>query len=333
VSNKTDISQIKKYLQGKLDAQAMHQLERQAQDDPFLMDALEGYEATGVNSKQLSDLSARLQQRTEKKEARIIPWRILAAAASVVVMLTVGGLWFYNSKPEVRPLTARVDKTEVTPESIIQSPAVGAVIDSIIKDKSANVAVLKQAAPPAMRRKRIAASVESAPVVSQDAVITPQIFEQKDKAIAAAEPKKEQTDFSEMAVMNYARKKTAKADSSAKAPLAADLLEQVDLAKSSRMDQTTGATRPKAAQPQIGWVEYEKIINNNNASPDGKAGTVKVKFTVNGDGSLTDLKVSTNLSTEADQKAIDLIKNGPAWWGNVNGKSKQFTIKVEFHSK
>ena len=37
-----DISQIKKYLEGKLDARSRYELERRAQDDPFLMDALEG---------------------------------------------------------------------------------------------------------------------------------------------------------------------------------------------------------------------------------------------------------------------------------------------------
>jgi len=33
-----DISQLKKYLEGKLDARSMYELERRAQDDPFLQD-------------------------------------------------------------------------------------------------------------------------------------------------------------------------------------------------------------------------------------------------------------------------------------------------------
>ena len=46
-NKKADISQIRKYLNGELNATAMHQLEQDALDDPFLMDALEGYEVNG----------------------------------------------------------------------------------------------------------------------------------------------------------------------------------------------------------------------------------------------------------------------------------------------
>ena len=53
------IAQIKKYTSGQLDARAMHQLEREALDDPFLADALEGYQTSDlkqeVNLTELND--------------------------------------------------------------------------------------------------------------------------------------------------------------------------------------------------------------------------------------------------------------------------------------
>jgi hypothetical protein len=71
--HEADISLIRKYLSGELDARAMHLLERRAQDDPFLMDALEGYENTKSDSVvPLSELSARLHNRVEKKKGRVI---------------------------------------------------------------------------------------------------------------------------------------------------------------------------------------------------------------------------------------------------------------------
>ena len=44
-NNKPEVSQelIRQYLAGELDDKAMHALERQALDDPFLAEALEGY--------------------------------------------------------------------------------------------------------------------------------------------------------------------------------------------------------------------------------------------------------------------------------------------------
>lgn len=104
--------QIEKYLNGELDARAMHQLEREAQNDPFLMDALEGYGKAGVNQQaNLNDIAGRLQQRTAKGKVRsMLIWR-LSAAASVIVLLGAIGLWLFNDKPAIddKALTKQVE--------------------------------------------------------------------------------------------------------------------------------------------------------------------------------------------------------------------------------
>jgi hypothetical protein len=102
VSKEKDILQIRKYLNGELDARAMHELERRALDDPFLMEALQGYEQTAGNQKSnLDELSARLQQRIAKKEARIIPWRMISVAASVLIVIGAG-VWFLSDHQPVQ---------------------------------------------------------------------------------------------------------------------------------------------------------------------------------------------------------------------------------------
>lgn len=112
----TDISQINKYLKGELDANAMHQLERRAQEDAFLMDALEGFEQTGDNQQlKLNELADRLKKRTERKESRIIPWRLMSIAASVLIICAVG-FWFLNEKhPASTPKLALTIKPEIKP--------------------------------------------------------------------------------------------------------------------------------------------------------------------------------------------------------------------------
>ena len=68
-----DIIQIRKYLNGELNARAMHELEHRALDDPFLADALEGFEhASSDQEANLAELTDRLHQRTEKKSRKII---------------------------------------------------------------------------------------------------------------------------------------------------------------------------------------------------------------------------------------------------------------------
>jgi TonB family protein len=98
-TKKPGIGQIKKYLQNELDARAMHQLEREAQDDPFLAEAMEGFESAAPDQEaNFADLKARLAQRTEpKKERNIWLWRVLPLAACLLIALLVG-YWSLSPK-------------------------------------------------------------------------------------------------------------------------------------------------------------------------------------------------------------------------------------------
>ncbi|RCH54479.1 hypothetical protein DJ568_11680 [Mucilaginibacter hurinus] len=103
MSKPTDISkQIGKYLKGELDGRAMHRLERQAQDDPFIMDALDGYAVAGSSQQvNLAELGTRLQQRVQLPPARIVRWRNLSIAASLVAaLLVIAGIWVATDKRE-----------------------------------------------------------------------------------------------------------------------------------------------------------------------------------------------------------------------------------------
>ncbi len=156
--------QIRKYLDGELDAQAMHRLERRAQDDPFLLDALEGYESAGGDQKMhLDELTGRLNDRITKKEGRIIPLRIIAIAASVLIVCSVGVWWFTNDHPANTPKI-----TEIIKPVVKTTPA--RPVDTILANKQA-VVVLKKTSHPAVRVQKSAVSeAESAPAVSADAV-------------------------------------------------------------------------------------------------------------------------------------------------------------------
>jgi len=102
VSKRNDISQqIQKYLNGELDARAMQQLEHEALNDPFLAEALEGYEQSASDQQaNLADINARLQQRINAPGRRVISWRFIAIAASVLIAFTIGGLLVFNHQPE-----------------------------------------------------------------------------------------------------------------------------------------------------------------------------------------------------------------------------------------
>lgn len=138
--------QIKKYLEGKLDTRAMYELERRALDDPFLMDAMEGYETAGNQNKASAELAANLHNRLLKPKARIISFSTLAMAASVIAVLGVGGWWIF-SRPVVNK-TAVVaqlqhDKTEVAPSPLIKEPQIIINKDSLIAFNAPRRAVIR----------------------------------------------------------------------------------------------------------------------------------------------------------------------------------------------
>jgi len=133
-ANETNISQIRKYLNGELDARAMHELERQALHDPFLADALEGYTIKNDQQQNLADLQKRLQQRTVPTRKRLTLLPVLTIAASVLLFVAAGGWWLVNSRSStVKELPAAdhamVNAKPVMP--VVKAP-VPAVHDSAV---------------------------------------------------------------------------------------------------------------------------------------------------------------------------------------------------------
>jgi len=96
---------ISKYLEGKLDHEDMHRLEKQALSDPFLWEALEGYAHTSNPGTELSILQRQLNQRIvhlqENKKVFDFTWQRLSVAASASVLFITAGIlfWMNISRP------------------------------------------------------------------------------------------------------------------------------------------------------------------------------------------------------------------------------------------
>src|ERR1700692_308935 len=92
-------SDIQKYLEGKLPASEMHAIEKAALDDPFLADAIEGFETiskqnTSVNiDADIIELHQKLAEKIEERRKTVSPifmfWRV---AAAVITILVIGGI-------------------------------------------------------------------------------------------------------------------------------------------------------------------------------------------------------------------------------------------------
>ncbi len=421
-NRETDISQIRKYLNGELDAKAMHQLERRAQSDPFLMDALEGYGyAQGSQYARLDEISKRLRQRITAKERRIIPWKYMAIAASVLVVLTFGVVFFQNNRSVTKQQrVANVVKYDgkATSDTVanrlaeqqkpIAAPTAAAPANQLRKLSPNNNAGVTQAPPVA---KDIAATkpsravniradtVADREVSSSVAAVTPADElatadkKQEDKAlqghaagaivdnhtreartkqlknvvigrvietdhglpVAGATVRVEGSNVTAhtnnsgyftipadtskdklyIANLGYVSRQvgTKNKDSLKKIKLEPDnnsLNEVVVTQYKSNKNADDETATESGAHPGNGWGDFNKYLKKNAVSPDGSAGVVKLSFTVAADGAVSNITVTKSLSKAADQKAIDLVKNGTAWVGNTNGQPEKVTVRIKF---
>lgn len=435
----TDISTIRKYLNGELDDNAMHRLERLAQDDPFLMDAIEGYENTkGSGEQHYTDLSSRLAQRIAAKPARIIPWRIISYAASVLVVLAIGGWWFLsNSAPKEKVLArslppvpekkaadtitqsdrkigqalaasksvipargvkrarefAHPDKTAVDPAQLVSADVKSNTVaaedstplnEMVVmgyaaqrKKESSLAGSGKRADSVSARRKPInfndqvlqgkVAGVTATPAIPPNLSASDYLYSNnlmskstlngriiaKDDGLplpgvsvrVAGTDKATRTDANgrfkltvdsgkaNKLVIGYVgyQTKNVSADSKdsvktiALEPSQNSLNEVVVTRTASKDGETFIAPKPKT-----GWSSYKKYLGENAVSPDNKTGTVKLLLTIAPDGNINAIKVLNGLSTATDQKAVELINNGPQWNGSNSGKAENVRVKIKF---
>lgn len=504
-NKKADIAQIRKYLNGELDTRSMHQLEREAQNDPFLMDALEGYENSAADQQaNLDELNARLAKRIKANDLKVIPLRILAVAASVLIIAALAILFWHISQTgttvvKTPTVVHNPQNTLPNKDTIHQSPPStptrpqlntkdqyanvpvktdnryasngNSQADSIVNHAPAMAAIKPASAPSALLYKKgpskasasasdstnslYAKTVQLQGRVAGVEVTTPEglrgrVTDLNDSPLVGVQIRVSGTNLLAQTNSNgqftlpaTARNKTlsvgylgfeaqdlqTSADSvhirlkpsmNALAEIRIGYgtqkqLNEVTVAKptaaikgvvkdeeghplpgvSVKVKGTTDATitdvnghfrlpvktdkatldiafvgfktselnantrdsvrvnlketqqtlsevvvtrtepndtyQPSiAAHPQQGWHNFNKYIKGSALSPDGKTGKVRVSFTVNANGTLDNFKVTKSLSTTADAKAIDLIRNGGSWFGDTDGTPHKITVKVIF---
>ncbi|WP_343744689.1 energy transducer TonB [Chitinophaga sp.] len=166
---------IRQYLAGELDDKAMHDLERQALDDPFLADALEGYALHAPDQQaHQEDLMARLTERVAPSKAVVRPlYPRLAAAAAILLLLFTGGWYLFREQQRstTTPI-AQVDtrRDVAVPDTAAPAPAAPATPEiAMVKPADTNsnsdqqpAPVARQSAPALAKAEEPAADISAA---------------------------------------------------------------------------------------------------------------------------------------------------------------------------
>jgi len=289
----TDILLIRKYLNGELDARAMHQLEKRAQSDPFLMDALEGYEHAGREQHdQLTEISGRLQKRINGKERRIIPWRVISIAASILIVVSIGSLLIFKKDPTPKKQIAQVVATPITTKTAKTDTAPAAANKPAAMAKQQPVIAVQ----PVHIRKSKPRPVASNPVVSENEIASADISK------VNKTDKDTSTPLNEVIVMGYTAKQKKAVTGSVATVSSKDLLTSPDSLTNGLQGRVAGVSIANGGYLQKSTRSLPKNRINGRviAKDDGQplvGVTVRIKGTNR--SSITDLNGKFSISADS----------------------------------
>ena len=358
--NSDDILQIRKYLKGELDVRAMHRLEKRAQGDPFLMDALEGYSNRKDQQVNLEDMQRKLQKRVRKSAKKPIAlWPLIAVAIAVLALILLGAWWVLFNKQQAKsvknrssmfieagPRAANIYRIGYKPLSVITESdhkqrhlvlisgiEVKSKADTIKKkaDKDSNL-VLTSYMPITVANgfRLITGTVKTiiGNVPIPQAIIwnksTDRQYATDNKGAFIIEAR-----TGDILYTGYDGFKNEKVVVGKKNKLNIEL-ERKDASMYDAVSKGLNFNPfDDLAHPEVGWDKF-RALQNKRKSPDGKIGTVKLKFTVNVDNTVSDFIVLQSLSTDADDEAIRFIRDDTKWLRNTNGKPQILTLNIKF---
>lgn len=334
---------IQQYLDGKLDPKLMHELEKQALEDPFLSDALEGYthipdagHGLSILQRQLHECIAHLQ---ENKKVYDLTWQRLSVAAAAAVLFIAAGLlfWMNSQKPETK-LAANQKQNEVTVSPADTAQHNGNSVASIAhtEAKKANNTVEPTQTIPAKAAMRSKTQVAEAQRAKKSV---------PDKELVLSSAPVNAFDSSGNNAFDSSGNKQPVLPADKRFAAAPYFFKQksdsqqlknradtgVHVNTSQNMFTDIGVTQP---QPVSGWAWYGEYLHENNRLLNDTAsvqGAVIVGFKVNNNGSLADFVIISRLSDKQNDEAIRLIKDGPKWQPAANGKVPQVRVKVPFN--
>ena len=292
-----DSLMINAYLEGRLNHKEMHRLEKQALNDPFLWEALEGYEYTSDSGIQLSILQRQLQERIvhlqENKKVFDFTWQRLSVAASASVLFITAGILFWMN----------INR----PGSIVERQVEVSLID---RDSLINE-IHGKANHPVISEKKYPDSLDEARI---------SVYGSTSGSNAGSE-------------LNNISKSIAVTSNSTVNQNDKIRIQEQGTEGRFRSSSVLDGDIEQQIQPVSGWEIYRIYLEENIRRPGGNAnhnGSVLLSFELDKWGKPVNFQILKSFTKSHDEEAIRLIKNGPAWKIRDGSKIKIGIIEVRF---
>jgi hypothetical protein len=294
-----DSLMINAYLEGRLNHKEMYRLEKQALTDPFLWEALEGYEYTSNPDIEISILQRQLHERIvhlqENKKVFDFTWQRLSVAASASVLFITAGILFWMNIN--RPGLIAERQVEV---SLIDR-------DSLINEIQGKIN------RPVISEKKYAGSLDETRISVYGSPSGSNAGSELNNSL-----KSSTTDIGSNGTVNHIDKVGTQEQGTLGRILSSSVLDR---------------DFEQQVQPVPGWEIYRKYMEENIGNPGGNVnlgGSVLLSFELDKRGKPVNFRILKSLTKAHDEEAIRLIKNGPAWKMIDGSKINRGNIEVRF---
>ena len=308
------------YIQGQRKGKEAHRIEKEAMRDPFLADALEGFDGVKADhAERIARLRNRMPSATRSFGHRKI---YMGIAASLLLCLMAGGYFMLHKKPDHLIAMSESHQQIIVEDEFIELPSQTETPpppapDYLVENEQAT------AAESAMRQRTT--SSPASPIIVNDADVLEQAeiivrVEEEDIIVAmdsefvvdrVAEVK--EADHAAVAVLGNAR-------ATENQPVATPSIRS-DLAKEEL----------SLPEPQIGRLVYEKYLKESmiplqNEECSQTTGVVEVEFILK-EGKPSAFTIIQSFCDAASKESIRLIEDGCLWIGEDGQK---VVLKINF---
>ena len=311
-------NEIERYLQKQMSSAEMHAFEKAMMSDPFLADALEGFQASdaALSNQHLAEINQQI--RPKKDGAKVVglttsaKW--LRIAAMFIVLIGAGFITY-------RILNKPGDSTEIA--AVQNQPTLP--VDSI---GATEETLAQQTSPGKAANDNTNAS---SPVMKEDI--------RAQGAVATAPPAVESStgEVAGLALVDTARQihsldaRTGSATTSASKELNEVVVQQRAVASAPREFSADLQKKRSAAPAKDGWVKFQAYIDKevnlakekNNAL---NAMQVELEFSVDDNGNIADIKVLSASNTEVAKVAVEILKKSPRWAPLANNPKAKIVV-------
>ena len=307
---------IKRYLSGEMSAAERHALEREALNDPFLAEALEGAEElpAGQFAADLKKINRHITAKRRWKPMRV---------AAVIVALALAAFGLITLWPEQSGKPAPLAMEQ---PPIVQAPAQQAAPDSVkerAKEPSAASGRPKAAKQATGRNKTLTVTDEALALREED---------EKDPIPPVAESETEQpVDFTEKQAEEPPAVTMLREE--AKALKSQPAAAGTETAKVRKV--MPSAVHHQPAVPDGGMEAFNRYLKQSQRYPPEAVekkieGLVVVQFVVEADGAIGQIKVIHGIGGGCDEELIRLIREGPRWIpARQDGENVPDTVQVQ----